>query len=150
MNEFEVEQKSKFITTDNAKTIKKCCSIASHYNHSTNTKEKLTKLQNENERPNHSIIQQVPTRWNSIYLMVDRIVENFEFLNIIFANEPKFKHLQLKSEEIEVLEASLEVLRPFYDMTCEVSSEKDATLSLIIPIITKLNKSIEPNSEMKL
>ena len=79
--------------------------------------------------------------------MVERIVENYEFLNVIFANEPKYKHLQLKSEEVEVLEASLEVLKPFYDMTCEISSENETTLSLVIPIITTLIKVTLPKND---
>ncbi|CAF0985650.1 unnamed protein product [Brachionus calyciflorus] len=128
------------------KALKKCCSIATLYNHSTIIKEKLSMLQKDAGKNLHSIIQQVPTRWNSVFLMVERIIENFQFLNVLLASDTKQKRLELNSEEIRVLKSSIDILKPFYGITCQISSDKSNTSSMIIPTFTFINKVLSPTS----
>ncbi|RNA03600.1 zinc finger BED domain-containing 4, partial [Brachionus plicatilis] len=89
----------------------KCSSIASFYNHSTTMKEELFKRQNETGNKENSIEQQVSTRWNSTYMMEESIIKKLDHVNLILSRDEKHKNLQLKSNEAEVLEESLEVLK---------------------------------------
>lgn len=78
--------------------------------------------------------------------MIERIIENFPFLNLILTSESKHKRLELNSEEMSVLKASIEILKPFYGITCQISSESTCTSSMIIPTLTVIKKSLSTNS----
>ncbi|KAJ8048482.1 Zinc finger BED domain-containing protein 4 [Holothuria leucospilota] len=49
--------------------------IAGHFNHSPLAHHRLKELQTKHELPEHHIIQDVPTRWNSSFYMLERILE---------------------------------------------------------------------------
>lgn len=91
------------------------------------------KLQREHNKKEESLIKQVLTRWNSMWLMISRILENEEILRLILSNDAKHKSLILTALEKESLQDALEILKPFYDVTLNISSEKNSTISLIFP-----------------
>ena len=132
-----------------SEALVKCSSKASFYNHSTTMKEELFRRQNETGNKENSIEQQVSTRWNSTYMMVESIIKNLDHVNLILSRDAKHKNLQLKSNEAEVLEESLEVLKTFFEITNQLSYEKTTTLSLIIPAFRIINKSVEFSVEDK-
>ncbi|RNA27428.1 zinc finger BED domain-containing 1-like [Brachionus plicatilis] len=131
-----------------SQALEKCSSIASYYNHSTMMKEELIKKQSEISEKQLSIVQQV-TRWNSTFLMVESVIKNKESLNPILSKDQKHKNLQLKSNEVEILEDAMLVLQTFYNITEDISSEYSATSSLIIPAFTTLIKACEINVDDK-
>lgn len=49
--------------------------IVSHFNHSAVAKNLLCKEQEKQNAPKHILIQMVPTRWNSEFYMLKRLVE---------------------------------------------------------------------------
>ena len=55
--------------------IAQCRSIVSHFSHSSLACAKLNKLQEQHKIPQHSLVQNVTTRWNSTFLMLQRMVE---------------------------------------------------------------------------
>jgi hypothetical protein len=55
--------------------IKKCRNICTAFNHATQLNEALVKKQKELALPVNRLIQEVPHRWNSTFLMVVRISE---------------------------------------------------------------------------
>jgi len=52
-----------------------CRKIATHFSHSTRAKEKLRELQRTLQLPEHAIIQDVQTRWNSTFYMIGSLLK---------------------------------------------------------------------------
>ena len=52
-----------------------CRQITGHFNHSSLAYSKLEELQKQHSLRQHKLIQDVSTRWNSTYLMLERIAE---------------------------------------------------------------------------
>lgn len=79
------------------------------------------------------LIQSVPTRWNSIY-MVQRFLELRSIINDII-----FRHAtappMLSGSEISIASSVLLILRPLEVATKEISGDKYCTISKIIPLV---------------
>ncbi len=104
---------------------------------STNAKNSLERCQKliGIETPK-KLIQSVPTRWNSLFLMLERFLELKEALVLFFVQEKSDDALSpLDWNNIEGL---VQVLRPLYDATVEISAEKFTTMSKVIPLTNLL------------
>jgi len=66
----------------------------SHYNHSNLSTERLNQTQKRLNLPNHRLIQMVETRWNSVYLMLQRILEQKEAFSLDIPYTGKQNFLQ--------------------------------------------------------
>ena len=133
--------------------MKKCCSIASLFNHSTNFKEELTKKQKEKNKKVEALSQDVETRWNSMFQILKRVLNKRDILNLIFNKDRKYKHLVISDDEKNILEEALEILEFFYDITLRISFEQIGTSSVIIPSILLLKhvtKEEEEDSTFKI
>uniref|UniRef100_A0A183C186 Dimer_Tnp_hAT domain-containing protein n=1 Tax=Globodera pallida TaxID=36090 RepID=A0A183C186_GLOPA len=62
--------------------LEKCRRTISHFNHSNLAKERLEDAQTQEDIPKHALIQDVPTRWNSSYLMGERLTEQRRALEL--------------------------------------------------------------------
>jgi hypothetical protein len=54
------------------------------------------------DMPQHQIIHDMPTRWNTIFLMLQRILDQYEAFNETFdgnINRRKFEALKLNEED---------------------------------------------------
>ena len=56
--------------------------IVTHFKHSSSGTSKLHELQNELGLPAHQLIQDIQTRWNSTYYMLQRLAEQKRAINI--------------------------------------------------------------------
>ena len=79
--------------------------------------------------------------------MIERIIKNQKRLILILTKDQK--HLQLKSNEVEILEEAVLVLQNFYNITEYILSEFTTTSSLIFPAFTTLIKASEINLDNK-
>lgn len=52
--------------------------VVTFFNHSTNASDRLGEVQRQLSFPQHKLIQDVATRWNSTFFMFERIVEQHE------------------------------------------------------------------------
>lgn len=70
--------------------------------------------------------QDFPTRWNSTYDMLQRIIQvNDAVITTIALLR---SDLIIKREDWEVIEEVLPLLQPFYEVTVEISAEKNVSL----------------------
>ena len=102
------------------KILTKCKEIVRFFKSSTVGTELLKKEQRATKTPEYKLIQQVPTRWNSSYYMVKRILEIVDALNqalIKLRNAPP----PLTVDETIVLEDLEKIWSPFEEATKKIS-----------------------------
>ena len=61
--------------------------LVSHFHHSLNSSYLLKQKQLDLHVPQHSLVQEVSTRWNSSYYMVERVVEQQQLHFLSFVKE---------------------------------------------------------------
>lgn len=96
--------------------------------------------------PQHSLILDVKTRWNSLYLMIERFMEQYPAIQAA-ALDPRLRKAmtkdnldRLKDEDFHKAEEFVQLMRILYTSTLCVSCEKNATCGQIIPILQKLEE----------
>ncbi|XP_061162789.1 E3 SUMO-protein ligase ZBED1-like [Saccostrea echinata] len=93
--------------------------------------------------PQHKLIMDVRTRWNSAYDMISRFLEMQVaiFATLKSKELGKERESELKSfhdDDFSVAEEVIQLLKPFKDITTLLCSEKSPTLSIILPLHNKL------------
>ena len=68
------------------------------------------------------LLKCMPVRWNAFFLSAERFVENEKALKMFFTLE--CKDHSLTDDEWMVLKELVEVLRPMYNVTKELSAER--------------------------
>ena len=66
--------------TQLAEIEKKCCKIVSYFHRSSKASDKLVSIQTRLKMDNHKLILDVETRWNSVFYMFKRLIEQHEAL----------------------------------------------------------------------
>lgn len=100
--------------------INKVKSIVTWFKHSGVASDELRKL--TDKRP----VQTVPTRWNSVFYMIERFLGIRPFVNQI-VNQHASAPDMLSASETEVLKDLVEVLRPLESATSEISGQHYVT-----------------------
>ena len=94
------------------------------------------------ELPQHNLIIDVKTRWNSTYLMVERYIEQHMAVMATFGDEKlksQLKHaVDLTDFSIRVAEEYINLMREMYKATLAMCSEKHPTVSIVLPMLFKL------------
>lgn len=117
-------------------TIEKVKQIVSKFKYSIKLNEELKKSQCQsqfNDGTSLKLIQAIETRRNSVYLMIERFIKLKEYISTALLRNKSTVNM-LSTEEIVILEQFLIVLKPTYDVTIEISAEKQTTISKIVPI----------------
>lgn len=78
--------------------------------------------------------QDVITRWNSTLFMIERLVKLKEPLTIVIINL-KDAPFNLTNEEWLTIEDIIPLLKPFNNLTVELSAEQYPTISKVIPLL---------------
>lgn len=114
--------------------------IVEFFKRSTRAYEKLKAMQIQMGRTNIlNVKQDVITRWNSTYDMFARILEIKEsIMSTIAINYPEMNNLT--NDDIIVLEQACDILKTFKQVTEEISSSRQVTISKIIIISCGLKK----------
>ena len=81
--------------------------------------------------PEHMLIHDEPTRWNSTFKMVERFSIQQQAVCAVLAENRKKWHLMPKNSDVTTLEAIREVLGPLSSFTDALSGDKDPTLSVL-------------------
>lgn len=104
--------------------------IVTHFNHSGYTK--LESIQSELGLPNHKLIQDIQTRWNSTYYLLERLSEQKRAISVYISESRSVNFENLTSDQWEVIEHLLKLLKPFEEIT-KITSSTYAPISDVIP-----------------
>ena len=117
-----------------------CKQIVGHFHHSPSAFAKYQEYQKQFKVSAHRFIQDVQTRWNSHYQMMNRILEQKAAL-IAYCSDHS-KPACLESSQWKVLEKLQKILKNFEDCA-NFMSTRDATAALIIPNIKVIRHFFE-------
>nr|XP_055050617.1 E3 SUMO-protein ligase ZBED1-like isoform X2 [Misgurnus anguillicaudatus] len=111
---------------------------------STMAKTVLREKQQILNLPQHSLLLDVRTRWNSLYLMFERFLEQYAAIQAA-SLDPRLKKpmerdrlARVTDEDLKKAEDFVQLMRVMYTSTLCVSTEKSPTCSQILPILQKL------------
>ncbi|CAM2098460.1 zinc finger BED domain-containing protein 4 [Lepidochelys kempii] len=114
--------------------------ICERVHRSAKAKEKLAELQKEYELPQHQLIQDVPSKWNTSFHMLERLIEQKRAIDEM-SIECSFREL-ISCDQWVVMQSVCHALKPFEVASREMSTHM-STLSQVIPMIHILNRKIE-------
>ena len=117
----------------------KCKDVVSHFHRSVKSADKLRVVQKQISVPEHKLIQEVSTRWNSTYLMFERFNEQFEAITTTLCLMNN-NNLCLASEDKTQITNALTVLKPFLEATENISGQEYVSVSMILPLTKFLQK----------
>lgn len=114
----------------------------------------LEEMQKRLGLPQHQLITEVKTRWNSGYLSRQRFLEQRPAIVSAFLDprlskqkEAKLMNAQLDEDVINSLEVYMELMKHMYNATLEISAEKSPTCGLVLPLLDKLIKEFTIKDE---
>lgn len=108
--------------------------IVTHFSHSSSACSKLKNIQENLKLPTHKLIQDITTRWNSTFYMLERLYEQRQ---AVTAYASEYDIPTLAAYEWSLVENILRVLQPFEEITKEASAEKEI-ISYVIPAVATL------------
>lgn len=114
--------------------------ICERVHRSPKAKEKLAELQKEYALPQRHLLQDVPSRWNTSFHMLERLIEQKRAVNEM-SIECNFREL-ISCDQWEVMQSVCHALKPFDAASREMSAHA-STLGQVIPMIHILNRKIE-------
>lgn len=132
---------------DHIKTILDTCkSIVSHFKHSNVAYDAYRNFQNTSDTPKRKLIQFVKTRWNSVYHMVDRLIEQRSSITAVLNNRAITSSqiasgLEIAERDWLFLEELRDCLKPFELATKIMSSESSPTASIVQPLIYSIREN---------
>ncbi|KAK0140929.1 Zinc finger BED domain-containing protein 1 [Merluccius polli] len=116
--------------------------LVGFFRSSTTAKEKLTQVQLHLGMAKLKLMQEVETRWNSTYLMLQRLVELMEPVGAALAGLQHDMPM-ITSDEFSIVGGCLSLLSPFYDATVELSAEENVSASKVVPLMKMLEQNLQ-------
>ncbi|XP_060880997.1 uncharacterized protein LOC132952656 [Metopolophium dirhodum] len=121
-----------------------CKSILSHFKHSNIAYDAYRSVKNTS--PKRKLIQFVKTRWNSVYHMVDRLIEQRSSITAVLNNRTITSSqiasgLEIAERDWRFLEELRDCLKPFELATKIMSSESSPTASIVQPLIHSIREN---------
>lgn len=95
------------------------------------------------------LAQDVATRWNSTLIMIRSLIDLKEFVqDALRSSVIDRRDLDLNEFEWEILANAVEILKPFHELTKDLSSQNYPSISKVIPsmvLVTKWMNNINKN-----
>lgn len=99
-------------------------------------------MQRQMGRPTLKLLQEVETRWNSTYHMLQRLVDLREPVGAALASL-NTDITTLTSAEFTTISGCLSLLSGFNDATIELSEEKNVSGSKVVPLLKMLEQMLQ-------
>ncbi|KAF2881962.1 hypothetical protein ILUMI_24210 [Ignelater luminosus] len=103
--------------------------IVTHFNHSG--------VRQELNLPNHQLVQDVMTRWNSTYYLMERLLEQKRAVSLYITDHESLNNLT--PSQWELMEQCIKLLKPFEEIT-KITSSSVSCISEVIPHVVTLLK----------
>ncbi|XP_024118164.1 zinc finger BED domain-containing protein 1 [Oryzias melastigma] len=141
-----------FQVKDAARVLSRVRRIVTFFHHSPKATEILRQNQLLLGLPSHKLIQNVCTRWNSSYDMLDRFLEQQPavFASLMSREVRRGEDVNtLTEEDLAAVEAIVKLMKPVKVATALLCEEDNPTLSMVAPVQAKLKKHFKPlNDEL--
>ena len=102
--------------------------LVGHFKHSVIAMTALKEKQRQMNVPEHHLIQDVVTRWNSTYFMFEQLLEQhwamYAVLHDDQGTQSQYRHLYLREDQWKSLEQMVTVLKPLQMATTTLRSAK--------------------------
>ena len=120
--------------------------LVGHFKKSSLASNELKSRHKQLDLPQHSLLQDVPTRWNATYIMFERLLEQclaiFAGLHNASITSPlDARFLELPDQVWKIMEDLIPVLKPLQVATTTISGTNFPTLSMVYPIVLGLLKN---------
>ncbi|XP_046666815.1 E3 SUMO-protein ligase ZBED1-like [Homalodisca vitripennis] len=126
--------------------LSKCKKLVGYFKRNNNAAYKLKEIQEQMNLPVVCVVQDVATRWNSSLMMLERLLKLKLPLTVALASLTDAEERNLDADEWIIIEETIPVLKPALSMTEKLSGEQYPTMSLIVPLIRGLQKSLQKKS----
>lgn len=118
--------------------------IVGHFSHSQLACDKLKVIQEQLNIPVKKLIQDVETRWNSSYYMLERLLEQKRAINLYIADNAGLTDLTFS--QWELVNNLVTLLKPFEEIT-KLASAEDSIISEVIPLVSTLKAYLSQESQ---
>ena len=116
--------------------------IIGHFKHSVLAMTGLREKQAQLNVPEHQLVQDVSTHWNSTYYLLERLAEQrvviYAVIHDTSFTKPEHRYLDLKDTQWELISQLVTVLKPLQLATTVFSSDSNVSCSIIYPVIDGL------------
>ena len=126
---------NKFDTLSSPKQVLRSAhALVRKFNKSGKATEKLVNLCGK------KLLSTCPTRWNSTFLMISRLLEVRSSLAMVLQ---ELNWDDLSNRDWKILENMYELLRPFARYTTLTGAEETTTISMVLPVLLELKCHLE-------
>ena len=119
-----------------------CRRLVGHFKHSALASQRLADIQRQLQTEILRPVQDVSTRWNSSYYMVERLLRMKQALSVLCSETDGMQDKTISPNQWSILENFKVMLEPIEKLTRDLSSY-DACLSSVIPAIVGLKLTLE-------
>nr|XP_047145523.1 zinc finger BED domain-containing protein 4-like [Hydra vulgaris] len=116
--------------------------LAGHFHHSSSAVAKLKEIQSQLKLPEHNIIQDVSTRWNLTYYMLERFIEQKKAITLYCITRSQTNAKNPTENQWQLAEMLVCIPKHFESTTKDMSKET-ACISEIIPFIYAMEKFLD-------
>ena len=126
-----------------------CRKLVGHFCYSAKATQALK--ENQMEWPPTKVIQDIMTRWNSTYYMLERLIGIHPAICPVLCVKSVSKasdvNQDLSPKELRVADSLVKLLQPFELATRLLSVEQYVSISCAIPVMKGLNRSLTAEDE---
>ncbi|XP_039592106.1 E3 SUMO-protein ligase ZBED1-like [Polypterus senegalus] len=125
--------------------------VGSYFHRSSTAAHVLKTMQEMLQLPTHKLIHDVTSRWNSTYDMLERYLEQQAAIYSALTDKNLKKNARdiatLSDDDVKVAEEVLQLLKPLKMVTTLLSTETAPSVSMILPLKTRILQSMAPSEE---